>query len=36
MCEPEPGGRRLLLDTRNVLNPEDAHEAGFEYHGTGR
>jgi UDPglucose 6-dehydrogenase len=36
MCEPEPGGRRLLLDTRNVLDPEDAHEAGFEYHGTGR
>lgn len=28
--------RPLLLDARNVLDPEDAVSAGFDYHGTGR
>lgn len=36
MRESESGARRLLLDTRNVLDPDYAREAGFEYHGTGR
>ena len=26
----------LLIDTRNVLDPDDARAAGFSYHGTGR
>ncbi len=36
MREPGSGSRRLLLDTRNVLDPEDARRAGFAYYGTGR
>ena len=36
MAVPAEGSRRLLIDTRNVLDPEDAREAGFAYYGTGR
>jgi UDPglucose 6-dehydrogenase len=36
MRSPEPGAARVLIDTRNVLHPEDARAAGFEYYGTGR
>ncbi|MFP4114454.1 MAG: UDP-glucose dehydrogenase family protein [Spirochaetota bacterium] len=36
MREPGGGRQRLLLDTRNVLDPEAARTAGFVYHGTGR
>jgi UDPglucose 6-dehydrogenase len=27
---------KLLMDARNVLDPDVAREAGFQYHGTGR
>jgi UDPglucose 6-dehydrogenase len=27
---------RLLMDTRNVMDPDDVRAAGFEYYGTGR
>ena len=36
MREPDAGRKCLLLDTRNVLDPDDARAAGFAYHGTGR
>ena len=36
MREPEEGAKRVLIDTRNVLDPDDARAAGFAYYGTGR
>jgi len=36
MNEPASGAKSLLVDTRNVLDPEDARTAGFAYYGTGR
>ena len=36
MRDPAPGGSRLLIDARNVLDPDDVRRAGFAYYGTGR
>ncbi len=36
MREPASGSRLILLDTRNVLDPDRARSAGFAYYGTGR
>ena len=36
MATPADGASRLLIDARNVLDPDDARAAGFAYYGTGR